>query len=237
MRGNGPLMRSMRALRQRIFEARYVLAMVVILPIGSLMILPFADPITATKWYGLGLQIIGLGAVILGLQRLRRHFDKPSLGAVTREWLSRWREVFGRPRTIHAAVGAALESDTAFGIGHVRSSVPPGATLEQQLDVVRREIDSLFRSIDQIWKHHHELSTDFNNSLKEQRASSEAAIAQLRSHHEQAAIGDFGMEMTGVFFVLFGVVLATVPEWASDYLQCFGSAMVSPFASLIRSLS
>jgi hypothetical protein len=226
------LVRGMRVLQRQVVEARYVLFILAILPIGSLATLPFDDPSTPTKWYGLLLEVIGLGAVIWGLKRLRDHFEKPPLLALSGEWFSRWRDVFGRPRTGHAAIGEAIGSDTAFGIGQVRSSAPPGATLEQQLDVVRHEIDALFRSVGQIWQHHHELSSQLSSSLKEERALREAAIARLRSHHEQASIGDFGIEMTGVFFVLFGAVLATVPEWAGYQLQWIGNATICVFSAV-----
>lgn len=227
-------MQSLRALRRQIVDARHALVICAMLA-GALAVAQLQDAVDATRWYGLFLQIAGLVAVIVGLKRLRNHFQKPSLLTLAREWFSRWRDVFGHPTNIVISP-TAVSASTSFGRPTVRVSAAPDATVEQQLAVVRHDIDALFRECNNLWNHHEELSSKLSSGLKEERRLWEAAITGVRSHHEQASIGDFGMEITGVVFVLVGVVLATVPDWIGPHLQRIGNAIVNAVIGVVAVL-
>jgi hypothetical protein len=193
--------------------------------------LPFENAIIAAKLWGMILELCGLSIVILGLLKLREHFAKPKLRTLMCDWLSGWRDVLGGPPAVQGIVASTIASTSSFGRAQMRLSATSDDPVELQLDTLRRNVDALFHEFQRVWKHHDDLSAQLSKGLKEERGQREAAIAQLSSHHEEASVGDFGMELTGVFLVLIGGVLSGAPDWVVCILQAYGRAIVGAFAA------
>lgn len=199
-----------RGLGRWLMEARRVwfpLAVVaLVLFAASLVPAPVADRI---RYCGLVFQLLGILTVVSGLRNKRRLFNRPSFIEHARRWLTRRPRWGARPRVVGAGamVSASASGSAKASVWRRANTDAPVdtrlAALEANLLTLREEQTETAQELRQSARR-----TD--EALISERQARESAVTTLRSQLEGFGVGDLHLEMIGVFWLLFGVVLATI---------------------------
>jgi len=166
---------------------------------------------------GLFLQSFGVATVAFGLHRIRKMFGRPSLVTSLKAWLSRL------PRWIRKAVMAAdTASISASGSITVESQwsiFDPDSLIEAQVGELAKNVERLKVGLIAVKK-------DIDSRAREQ-ADALQREQQLRAEHDEklqalleaAETGGLHISFVGVIWLLFGLLLSSVPREIAQLLQ------------------
>ncbi len=158
------------------------------------------------KWCGMLFQFAGLWIVFLGLDESRSMFAKGRLWTPVAEWLKNFRSVFRKDYVISAAGGAYGVSGAA-AVGTIRIGV--GATLEDRL----RRLEEQFEKIEaEMTRKINELSDQTKQLIEIESVARTSGDDRIKQTMENAIIGGVNLEVGGAAFLLFGIVLTSIPE-------------------------
>jgi hypothetical protein len=150
--------------------------------------------------FGLVLQLLGLGVVLVGIRKLRRQFS--------RRWFRRLRESLVSRNVV---ISVPLGGVSARGeVGSVVVGDAVDATVEQRLEVMKSELERLRRDVDT--KVEAAVKT-LQERLQREEAERTIANAAVLTQVEEAVVGFVNIEGVGVVWLIVGVFVATVPEW------------------------
>ena len=173
------------------------------------------------------LQVFGVLSVALGIRKLRRAFG---LGPVRAEILSELRawvaevgrriaRMFGRGRDVTITANASLRM--ADALLSARGKIGRGANLS-----VEQRLEFLERGFDEIQDLTYKLQDDRQKeidlriaAIAAERADREKQIAEVRSQIKELAVGGLQLQILGIVWLLFGIVLAT---WSREFAHLFG---------------
>jgi len=172
----------------------------------------------AIRYGGTILQILGLSMVAIGVKKMRRMFDRPSLGAGILTWLRRLAASFTGPKPISLQASAGAFAMTGGDVRLIRG-VRPGATLdervsilEENLKLLRDELDTRLQGVRQ------ELGTvkeSIERESQERRVADEKTARKI----EEVAIGGLHLEVVGLVWLLLGVTAASIPDVIAAWLS------------------
>ena len=162
------------------------------------------------RYCGLILQLLGIGTVVFGIMSKRRLFRRPSLLENVRHWLSR------RPRwgvTQHTILSPATGSLSLSGTARlsVWRGVGPTASLEDRVAAAEANLITLRSELSELTDQLQAEAGKRVEAVNAERQARETAVRDLRAHLEGLGAEGLHMEMTGVFWLVMGVVLATIP--------------------------
>jgi hypothetical protein len=156
------------------------------------------------------LQLLGIGTVVHGLRDRRRLFQRPSLLGHIRAWFAGRPRLNPKPHLIHAASSGAVAIGGTAKISVWRGA-PPDASLEARIDAIEANLDTLR-------KEHADTSRELRDEVRAraeqadlERRTRETAIDDLRSRVDTLGAGGLYIESAGLFWLIIGVVLGTVP--------------------------
>lgn len=169
---------------------------------------------------GLFLELLGIWTIANGLRDRAKHYGKSGplapigdrLRTAGKEFASAF---LGPPRTV--AVGGSVAATSAFavGLGKVHKGLPPGASMEERIARLEGRADELQEQADELERQLEEKHKEMLGALKEERQAREADTAAVRKKVAQVDTGGLHIEWMGVWWLLFGVTLATLsPELA-----------------------
>jgi hypothetical protein len=169
------------------------------------------------RWWGMVLQLIGIGTVVHDLwSRIPKEQRKGPIRwllAWSREWIARM-----PPRHFFAQVHEGLTlADSATGSDAI-TITRTGATLDQRVAVLESRMTTIDDSLDRARQGIAQERKAREASIRKMTADAAAVIAGIRSRVEDVAVGTLPVSMFGVWWLAVGVVLSTAaPElvrWA-----------------------
>lgn len=161
------------------------------------------------RFAGLLYQWLGIGTVAYGLHQTRKIFQRPTILATFREWLSQvppWKQ----------------DTRIVVGTGHLklsggrvraRAQINPaaGTPLEDRVRFLEEEMGRLRDASDALDDRVVEQGKRLDSAMESERKGREADDQQIRRLLEEALAGGLRIEWMGVFWLLLGVTLGTVP--------------------------
>lgn len=161
---------------------------------------------------GLVLQCLGVGAVALDLYRTRKLFGRPSLAILTsvKEWLSR------RPRWIQrlvtvadtAAISAAA---SVIAEGGRWRDFNPASPNDVQVATLVNNVDWLRAGLIAVRKDIASRAREQADALQEEQQLRAKQDEELRALLETAETGGLHISFVGLVWLLFGILLSSLP--------------------------
>ena len=191
----------------------------VLLPIVAValvvMCLSAAEP--AIRSAGLVLQILGIGSVIVGIEKTREMFKHPTLGSIARKWLA------VRPRLGPATITATMDAAVLTALGararaYVSSDPPAGASTNDRLDSLERNVGLIHSRISSVQDEMDALERKQADSLQHEQQARTLADDQLSDKLSGLATGGFSISLAGAVWLFVGVTMSTLSPELSRWL-------------------
>jgi hypothetical protein len=198
-----------------------VLVVMLVLIVASQLPLSLADPVL--RYCGLAFQLLGILTVVSGLRDKRRLFNRPSLLENIRRWLDRRPRWGAKPQTILAAGIGSISLLGSLKVSVWRGT-PADASIDARLAALEANLATLRTEQAESAKEFQEATRKTNETVDAERRARESAVTALRVQLEGLGAGGLHIEMMGVFWLVLGVVLATVPGEIAAALKWVGQA-------------
>jgi len=202
--------RWVRALGQWLQQAWRVWGPLVVVPaILALSHLIPAKLEDRLRYCGLVLELLGIATVVLGIIGKRKLFKKPTLREHIRAWFD------GRPRwgrrqqAILTATGSLGIASGAAKLSMWRG-IPPNASLEDRVAAVEQNLSTLRTELANAEKEIQNEARQRTESIAAERRARETAMSEMQAQLEGMGAESLHVEMTGVFWLVVGVVLDTI---------------------------
>jgi hypothetical protein len=162
------------------------------------------------RWAGTLFEFLGVSAVVIGIDRARRSFGRPSVLQGMWIWLGESRFIVFRRPPISASVNISMGIATATGVGTVvvtttKSTEERVAQLEKEVTDLRTNIGDVDRKVDQ-------QKREFRADLDKEAAARQAGDQGVSKKLEEGMVGDSPFELAGVFYVCLGLAMAHLSE-------------------------
>ncbi len=168
------------------------------------------------RWAGLLLQIAGIYAVALNLDKSLRLFGERTLGAQLWSWAA---DILKVPRPIHRRLAAEPGNITIKGSSASMSYTRGNRTTEERLAALEEERRASDESMRRLQQSVADLDRKAERLVRRQGVELGASIAEVRSDLKKATIGGVKLSLAGLFYLLFGIWFATLPEEMSAALK------------------
>ena len=175
-------------------------------------------PEDRVRYCGLALQLLGVATVVALLQDKRRTFSRQSLVEQFTQWLAVRPRFRPKAQTISmsgASSSSAIGSATLSIWRHAAQSAP----VEDRVTALEGNIETLKQDIESATKRAVESAGRLATELNAERQAREATDSAIRSQIEKFAAGGLHIEATGLVWLIFGIVLATIPTELAKLLQ------------------
>jgi hypothetical protein len=174
------------------------------------------------RWAGMVLQFAELGVVVLGLHDSRKQFGRPAVLSEALGWLLRLRFVAFPRKTVFADATIVLEGvGSAAGVGQPTVAISE-ATLESRVATLERKHAELQRSVGTLG---HDLATlrdRIKSDLDQERRARADKDREIVAQIETAVIGGIHLELSGLGYLVAGILLATTPDEVAFALRWIG---------------
>jgi hypothetical protein len=169
------------------------------------------------RFTGMILELLGLLTVALGLRGTRILFAHPSLLGKAKDFLSRFPK-FKKPPQIHVASGALVGGgDGVFASATIGSI--PATTLEERVANLERAVHQAAERIDKTQQDIAQEARVREDALVAERLERENADRSNKQLLERAMAGGLYLETIGVFWLAFGITLATASGEIAKLVQ------------------
>ena len=159
---------------------------------------------------GFLLQALGVWIVWVGIRGTLEQFEVPGSWAQTKAWMSSFPRFRGR--VILAAGSATVSLSGTSARAHVWSGVPEGATVEQRLEAVEKNVRRVRDDLSAHQKEADDRGRAQNQEMKRERAEREAADEDIEKKIRETETGGLKLNAAGVGWLLSGTVCSTFPE-------------------------
>jgi hypothetical protein len=169
---------------------------------------------------GVLFELLGITAVVIGINRARRSFGKPTVLQGIWIWLGEFRFIFFRRPPITGTMNITLGSDSAVAVGTVVNRAPRPieeriAELEKQTLELQGNVGTLDRKVDQQKR---ALMEELNKEVAARRVGDESVGKKL----EEGMVGDSALELAGVSYLYLGVAMAHLSAEVAMGLEWLG---------------
>jgi hypothetical protein len=203
-----------------LYKARRVWEAVLAVPVAFLIswiFLPTWEP--RLRIAGLLLQLLGIGAVAYGLREIRLLFRLPSQRQIAVGWFKRF------PRLKEDAVVVVGSAATMAGAGAVTAygtvSLPPTASLEERIAALEQDRQRTWALMGEIQGRMEQEARVRKSELESERGERTVQDEKTRKLLEEAAVGGLYLEITGIAWLLIGVICATASSEIANLIAKF----------------
>ncbi len=205
----------LRAVKAWLLEARHVLFATIVALAALCVILGGNE--TAIRWAGMVLQLLGIGTVILGIEKTREFFGHPSTIASLWRWLKRFPPLGGRTHTI--SMDGNMPSMSGSARGYVSARADPNASIESRVEVLEKNIERLHERINTTES---EMDSRFRmqkQELKEEKNARESEDQKIFAKLEATKLGGVHISAIGAIWLFVGVILSSIPKELSNWFS------------------
>jgi hypothetical protein len=178
--------------------------------IGSLIVafLPTVNE-SRIRVVGLVLQLCGILTVAWGIAETRKFFGRPSVFTIARNWIKHFPKF--RRNTVLGAANITLGASTLSARGYVWSNPKPGASLEERVSVLEKNLDRIKDTTYEVQCQLDKEVRSRESSIVSERQSREQADQEIRNKLEATETGGLNLSLIGIVWLSVGLILSTVP--------------------------
>ena len=169
------------------------------------------------RYCGLALQLFGVGTVVLLLKDKTATFGRPGLLAYLRERLAARPRFRAQPQSVTLS-GAECRSTAGVLRGSVWQGTPAGASAEDRLMALEQNAETLRKDLEWHASQARQASEQLRTELTSERQEREAKVTDVSRRLERLGAGGLHIEAAGLFWLILGIVLATVPHETAKLL-------------------
>lgn len=190
------------------FRRAFIVLVPPVVALLSAVFLP-GNPEDQIRRWGLALQLLGVGTVAFVLRGKATIFGRSVVGYFRQRFATRPRF---RPPTQTLSAGLFVNSST-FGRAHLDEWQITAATdsLEERLSKLERNIEIVRKTLDRNSQKARQASKTLQENLNSERRNREESIAKIDQQLHGLGAGGLHIELAGVIWLAFGIVMATIP--------------------------
>jgi len=158
---------------------------------------------------GLVLQCLGVSIVALDLYKTRRLFGQPSIVTTLKAWRSRFPRWGRREVTDADTVLVGLSAFAA--VERFWSKVDPESSIEERVGVLTRRTEQLNEWLNVAEKTIHSLAREHTGALEREKQLRAEQDEKLQALLEAAETGGLHISFVGLVWLLFGILLSSLP--------------------------
>lgn len=170
------------------------------------------------RFTGMSLEVLGLFTVAYGLRETRTLFGRPSLLAVSRDWLRDFPRFRHELRMVAGTAAITLNGVGLSGTATV--GVAPTASLEERVAALEKNFNQAHLLIHEAQRKIDREAELRKSGVESEKRAREVGDEKNRQLVEEAAAGGLYLEAIGVLWLFFGIIMAT----ASNELACLFAA-------------
>jgi hypothetical protein len=174
--------------------------------VGHVLGLPIVD---RYPYAGFLLEVLGVVMVARGFAGRLRLYGRASIRSRIATWFKSI-PLFSKHSSIKGRVSVSLDANGVTATGEVGS--PTLSTFDERLDALEALIRNYRRDLDSLAKRHDHDIAELRRNLEDAVASVRDDVDSVRELSADAHVGDVGMELAGLGWILIGLALATVPN-------------------------
>jgi len=153
------------------------------------------------------LQVLGLATVAVGLRETRKLFSRPTLLDLAKNWLTRFPAFYLRTRIVTGTANLVFGSASVCAHGTVTTN--RDASVEERVARLERDLSQVTLAIQETQRRIAEDAQRQTSALQSERRERETEDARTQKLLQEAMAGGLHLEMIGVFWLFFGIILAT----------------------------
>ena len=167
-------------------------------------------PEDQVRYAGLALQLLGVSTVVYLLRDKGRAFERPGFIAFLRSWFAS-RPKF-RPATQVFSIGGtvAMSGTLRATVSTWRGSAQD-ASVEDRLAALESNVLTLRSQLDSTTRDARTATEQLNSEITAEREARKSSLTALDRKVSRFAADGLHIEAAGVFWLISGIVLATVP--------------------------
>lgn len=169
----------------------------------------------AFRSVGFALQVLGAWIVWIGIRGAREQFEVPGTWAETKAWWSSRPRLRGRAFTASASAGGYAIVGASAEVT-VWSGTPDGATIEQRVDAIERNLVRVRDDLSLYRRKAKEQARTHEEELKRERAERQATDQAIHDKIKDTETGGLKLNAAGAWWLLSGTVCSTFPQELAD---------------------
>jgi hypothetical protein len=162
------------------------------------------------RYCGLVLQLLGVGTVIYLLRDKSATFGRLGFLAYFRERFAALPKFRPTIKTISAS-GVSSTSASGFAHGFVWHNLISSASPEERITILEKNVETLRTNLDLHAQKYRLVDQRLQTELSAERQSRIASVASVEQRLERFGASGIHIEAAGLFWLVLGIILATVP--------------------------
>lgn len=198
---------------------RFLAPILFVLFLTGLALLAPGDLDDHIRYAGLLLQLGGITTVVLSLRGRRRLFHRPSLIDYLLEWLAKAKRSWWSTKSVTISVAVSSAQAQSSGGSISTSYAAHDTTIEARLAAMEANIKTLKSSQAKAASEFHKAERKWAEAMDSERQSRELAIVNIKTKVDTLGAGSLHIETAGLFWLILGVVMGTIPTEIAMWLQ------------------
>jgi hypothetical protein len=157
------------------------------------------------RWAGTLFEFLGISAVVIGIDRTRRSFGKPSVLQGMWIWVREFRFIFFRRPPITLSASSSIGISSAVGVATVVTRA--AKSMEERVSQLERQVTDLQTNLGNIDKKVDQQKQEFRAELDKEVAARRAADEGVSKKLEEGMVGDTSLELAGVCYLYVGMIM------------------------------
>jgi len=176
------------------------------------------DLSAAVRYAGTVLQVLGLATVAFGLSKIRRLFGRPSLPLKIWGWFRQLASAFETPKPITLQASIEVSVVMSGDLSVVRAA-GPGASLEDRVSVLEENLSRLRDELAVKKQKFQEGIQTVKEQIERETQERRTENQQIARRTEELAVGGLHLETVGLLWLVFGVVVTSIPDEIAAVLR------------------
>lgn len=166
---------------------------------------------------GLILELLGIGAVVYGLnETLKLHLGKNLLHIIL-EWFKRFPKFGDNPHIVISSINASLLG--LSGSLHATNIPAPNSSIEKRVAYLEEHIKGVLSQVQENKIRSENELKKLSDALNAERNERESGDNQVKQDIKESALEDAYIELMGIFWLFTGAISATA---STELAKCFG---------------
>ena len=167
------------------------------------------------RWSGAAFEFLGISTVVIGINRARRLFGKPSMFRASWIWLGEFRFIILPRPPVHLTASSFMGVGASLGVGDLRAYSQP-KTMEERVDQLEKDVNELRDKVGDVDRKVDQKTQALRAEIEKETSARQAGDQGLGKRLEEGMVGDSSFELAGVFYLFLGLALTHLaPELAN----------------------
>jgi len=214
------------SLRGRLLQLRSVMAEAIFLGVAIVVAaaafgfarwLPYPGE-TRVSVVGMVLQLLGLGTVVIGLDRDLRQLGRPAVRQQVAAWFQRLLLVFAPSKSVTVEVGGLPSGVVMAGGAHVEQTPAPGASLERRVLLLEGQLTMLKTQVaqnaDDCRVRSARLDAQLEREVHQRLQGDRQAVRMIKD----LTLGGLRLQLIGLVWLACGIVGTSIPQHVARWL-------------------